>query len=178
VQGRQAILVFAPHADHQRVLDQLRETGWRLTRGFAVRAGDMLPRHTLRCGTVRSPDDAAQAVLAVLRGEPVVVVIDARADEDLVDRLCEDLSRLGQVDYRTAEPPSSHLEPALSDEQRSLLRLLAHGATLGQAARRLGVSRRTADRRLAGARRALHVGTTVEALVAAGRLGILQEDFR
>jgi DNA-binding CsgD family transcriptional regulator len=53
-----------------------------------------------------------------------------------------------------------------------LLELLLTGATIGEAARRLHISRRTADRRLAAARRALDAGTTAEALRAAARLGV------
>ncbi len=57
----------------------------------------------------------------------------------------------------------------LSGEQRELLRLVAAGLPLGEAARRLNLSRRTADRRLSAARRALGVGTTTEAVLAVVR---------
>jgi DNA-binding NarL/FixJ family response regulator len=53
--------------------------------------------------------------------------------------------------------------------------LLAHlvgGATLGAAAKALHVSRRTADRRLASARRALNAASTAEAVVMARQAGI------
>jgi DNA-binding NarL/FixJ family response regulator len=60
----------------------------------------------------------------------------------------------------------------LSAEQRALLGQLLGGATLGQAARALHLSRRTADRRLAAARAALEARTTAEALRRAAELGV------
>jgi hypothetical protein len=53
----------------------------------------------------------------------------------------------------------------LDGEQRALLGLPAEGPV----ARRDGLSRRTADRRLASARRILNVQTTAEAIVASRR---------
>jgi DNA-binding CsgD family transcriptional regulator len=55
-------------------------------------------------------------------------------------------------------------------DQRRLLELLAQGMTVGEAARRVFVSRRTADRRLAEARIALGVRTTTEAVARLLRL--------
>jgi DNA-binding NarL/FixJ family response regulator len=117
-------------------------------------------------GRVRGPDDAARAVLAAVAGARVVVSTDA--DRDLVDQLVDDLRRLGDVDHRVGRAPG----PDLTDDQRALLARLLSGATLGDAARRLHLSRRTADRRLAAARTALGARTTAEALRAAARLGI------
>ena len=51
------------------------------------------------------------------------------------------------------------------------LELLAEGRSLGNAAATLHISRRTADRRLAAARRALGVRTTTEALLLADGRG-------
>jgi len=62
----------------------------------------------------------------------------------------------------------------VSDEWRHLLRLLADGWTLGEAASELGLSRRTADRRLDAARRELGTATTAEAVARARRLGWLE----
>ena len=71
------------------------------------------------------------------------------ARREFVDRFCDDLRRFGEVDYRTAATP---LRPQLTREQR-LVDLLAEGMTLGEAAERLNLSRRSADRRVAEARR-------------------------
>jgi DNA-binding CsgD family transcriptional regulator len=58
-------------------------------------------------------------------------------------------------------------------DARALIGRIALGDTLGQAARALHLSRRTADRRLAEARRALGVDRTVVAIASAHRLGWL-----
>jgi DNA-binding CsgD family transcriptional regulator len=62
-----------------------------------------------------------------------------------------------------ARPPASPT-PDLRADARAILGLLAEGVTLGSAATTLGMSRRTADRRVAEARAALHVERTVEAV--------------
>jgi len=62
---------------------------------------------------------------------------------------------------------------AVDPEARALIGHIAAGATLGEAAHRLHLSRRTADRRLAQARRALGVDRTVVAIATAHRLGWL-----
>ena len=135
--------------------------------GRTVVSGWTLPRAGERVvctGIVASAEDAAAALLAVVAGAGVIV--DARAPRDVVDRLCDDLRRLGRLDHRTASTPRA---PRLTPQERALLDLLLEGRTLGEAARRLHLSRRTADRRLAAVRRAFGVTTTAEALVAASR---------
>lgn len=63
--------------------------------------------------------------------------------------------------------------PTLGADARALITRIAAGDTLGQAAHALHLSRRTADRRLAQARRALGVDRTVTAIARAQRLGWL-----
>jgi DNA-binding CsgD family transcriptional regulator len=58
----------------------------------------------------------------------------------------------------------------LGPEHSSVLELLAEGLTVERAARRLFISRRTADRRLAEARIALGARTTTEAVARLIRL--------
>jgi DNA-binding CsgD family transcriptional regulator len=60
--------------------------------------------------------------------------------------------------------------PPLETSERRLLELLADGRSVGQAARELGISRRTADRRLRAIRARLGVATTTEAVVEAPSL--------
>jgi DNA-binding CsgD family transcriptional regulator len=117
-------------------------------------------------GTVRDPHDAAAAVLCAVGGARLVV--EAGGNRELIDRLCDDLRRLGDLDHRVGGPDG----PALTEEEHSLLALLLGGATLGRCARELHISRRTADRRLAAAREALGAQTTSEAVAAAARIGI------
>src|SRR5207247_7246467 len=95
-------------------------------------------------GRVQTAEDAAAALLAALDGAGLIV--DARAERAVVDRLCDDLRRLGPVDHRPGDAPR---RARLTPQQRTLLDLMIDGASLGEAARSLGLSRRSADRRLA-----------------------------
>lgn len=111
-------------------------------------------------------EDAARAALAAVAGARLV--IDAAAPRDVIDQLCDDLRRLGSVDHRIGPA-----QPAvLSADERALLARLLAGATLGEAARTLHISRRTADRRLAAARAAVGATSTAEALRRAAELGV------
>lgn len=115
-------------------------------------------------GAVGDDRAAEQAVLAALAGAQVVVA--ATAGRDVIDRMCDDLRRLGPLDHRIDDHGA---QPALAAEERALLDRLLAGDSLGEAAAALHLSRRTADRRLASARRALGVTTTAELLAAASR---------
>lgn len=140
------------------MLAELRDAGWTVVSGWEAREGEVCS------GTVTSAEDAAAALLAALGGAGVAVA--ARAERDIVDRLCEDLRRLGPLDHCVGE--SARAE-ALTNDERSLVNLLLEGSTLGEAAQRLGLSRRTADRRLASVRRKLGVETTAAAVVEVAR---------
>lgn len=140
-------------------LAEVREAGWRLTEGWEnACAGEV------RVGEIATAADAAAALLAVVTGAGLVAHM--RAERELVDRICDDLRRFGDVDYRTASTPR---RPRLTSEQRQLVDLLAEGMTLGEAARRLNLSRRTADRRLEQARHTFAVETTAQLLAQAAR---------
>ena len=100
-------------------------------------------------------DDSAvaAAVLRLLsRGADAVVRIDLADDAVFRDAL----ARVAVV--------SAPARPRLDAEQRALLDLLANGLTAGEAARRLGMSLRTAHRRLSAARTLLGVGHNTEAV--------------
>lgn len=118
-------------------------------------------------GHVTDRRDAGAAVLAAVSGADLAVL--ATAPRDVIDQLCDDLSRLGELDHRVGIAVSDN--PLSPGEQALLAHLLA-GATLGQAAQALHLSRRTADRRLAGARRTLGVDSTSAAMAAAAKLGV------
>jgi DNA-binding CsgD family transcriptional regulator len=65
---------------------------------------------------------------------------------------------------------TSHSRPpewSLDEDQRQLLQLLCEGLSLAEAAERLHLSQRTAERRLAEARAALGAATTAEAVLRA-----------
>ena len=127
-------------------------------------------------GVVEDAASAAQALLAVLGGAGLIV--EARADRAVIDRLVDDLRRLGSVDHRVVAGAASSVEPEVSIEARAIIGLLAMGLSLGETARVLGLARRTADRRLAEARRGLGVTRTTEAIARARRLGWLDRTDR
>jgi DNA-binding CsgD family transcriptional regulator len=154
-----------------------REGGRLRAGGLEVVDGFRTPvprgRAVVRVGAVASREDAVDALLAALDGAGLV--IETTADRAIVDRLVDDLRRLGPVDHRVGAAPEP---PALDSDARAILGLLAEGHSLGEAAHLLGLSRRTADRRLAAAREALGVERTTEAIARAQRLGWFRADGR
>ena len=132
---------------------ELVASGWRVTDETAVRAGE---RVAVRVDATTLPG-ARAALLAAAHGAAVIATVDPGTPA--AARLHEDLRRIGPVELRRHPVPG----PVLSDEQRRLLELLGGGSTLDEAARAVHVSRRTAVRRVAEARRALGVATTAEA---------------
>ena len=150
-------------------VEALRGRGLLIVDGFRVPAR---PAGTVCRGVVDGAEAAARALLAVLGGAGIVV--EAVADRATIDRLVDDLRRRGPVDHRVVEAGSSATGPDVSVEARAILSLLAMGVSLGEAAHMLGLARRTADRRLAEARRALGVTRTTEAIARARRLGWLE----
>lgn len=151
------VVVEGDDGAYADAIADLRSAGDELVPGWNARRG------VVCTGTVSSAEDAAAALLAAVGGAGVL--IHARADRDVIDRLCEDLRRLGRLDHRVgARPPRVRL----TREERALIELLLDGQSLGSAARTLNLARRTADRRLASVRAKLHVETTAEALVALG----------
>jgi DNA-binding CsgD family transcriptional regulator len=155
---RPLVVVEASSRAVADVRSEIEAAGWRVVQGWRGEPGIVC------AGIVEDAAGAAGALLAAIGGAGLLV--EARAGRELVDRLVDDLRRLGRVEHRVHESD----EPALTREERELLALLAEGTTLGVAARTLHVSRRTADRRLASAREKLGVATTAEAVVALARL--------
>jgi DNA-binding NarL/FixJ family response regulator len=138
------------------------------TSGWTVVDGCSAARRGTVCAAVVDGEEAARlVVLAAVAGAGAVV--HGVAPREVLDRLCDDLRRLGPFEHRVGEPEST---PVLGSDERALLQLLLGGASLGAAARALYISRRTADRRLASARQALGTATTTEAVVLARRLGL------
>lgn len=151
----------AADAHVRRALGAAQAAGWQ------PNAGWLPPRGRVVChGSVTSEADAILVLRAAVEGAGVVAV--AAAPRETIDRLLDDLRRLGTVEHLTVDVPSP---PVVDRDHRRLLALLAEGLTLGEAASELGLSRRTADRRLDAARRALQADRTAEALAKARRLG-------
>jgi len=158
---RPLIVVEGSDRAVREALEQVRWAGWTVVESWEPPAG---AGPVVCAGVVASAEDAAEALLAAVAGAGLVV--SAGADREVVDRLCEDLRRLGRLDHRVGEPGGS---PGLTLDERRLADLLLEGVTLGEAARRLNLSRRTADRRLSSVRRKLGVETTAAALVEIAR---------
>lgn len=140
---------------------ELRREGWTPVDSAVLPAEpwDLSDRRLLVFGRIGSPAERAAVLLAGARGAGVVVVAP-RDGRDLA-AFVDELARLGPVELVRDAP--AH---ALTGDQRRLLELLADGETLGEAARRLSLSRRTAHRRVADARALLGVRTTAEAVLA------------
>lgn len=159
------VVVEGPEQALELAVHELMADGWRVVAGFAppTRVG-----RTVRTGQIASRADAEAALLTALGGEGLVA--RATAPREIVDRLVDDLRRLGTVDHRIGQPDTV---PVVQPEARAILGLLAEGHSLGEAAAILGLSRRTADRRLAEGRRVLGAQRTTEAIARAKRLGWL-----
>jgi hypothetical protein len=145
--------------DDPATLDQVTLAPERRVRdGFVLPARPRdLSSHGWVCrGVVGGREDARAAVEALERGVGLIVAVTVEGRERLA--LLEDLDRAGRI-------TSSDDAYVLDDDQRSLLALLADGVTVAVAAQQAGVSRRTANRRLADARARLGVESTVEAVV-------------
>ncbi len=165
--ARPLVVIEAANPDaaaHRRAaLDAASRDGWEPWAGW------LPPRGRVVChGEIAAEGDAVAALRAVMAGAGIVAVVNGR--RETIDRLIDDLRRLGPVDHRTVDvaPPL-----ALDPDQVGILRYLADGWTLGEAASALQLSRRTADRRLAQARVALGVERTAEAIARAKRLGLV-----
>ena len=130
-----------PAAFDQACAD-LAAAGLPVTRGFEAAGPGQA-----RAGTVPGELAAQQAVLAALAGAHLVIA--ATAPREVIDMLCDDLRRLGNLDHRVGDQPP-RADPALNAGERALLERLLAGDSLGQAAGALHLSRRTADRRLPG----------------------------
>jgi DNA-binding CsgD family transcriptional regulator len=144
---RPLVVVEAGPAALSDARGELVALGWRTSTD---------PGAEVREVEVRDDSEAADAVLSAVSGSGLLV--DARADREVVDRLCDDLRRLGPLDHRVERGP------VLTEEQHALLVLLARGVSLGEAAERLHLSRRSADRRLAAAKTVLAAETSGAAL--------------
>lgn len=161
------IVIEGPRGCGDRLARELDAAGVDVVGGFDRRPP---PGRALVCrGVVASAADAGAAVLAALDG--CGLIVEANADRETIDRLVDDLRRLGPVDEHARTPdPMAAIDP----QARAILGLLAEGESLGEAAATLGLARRTADRRLAAARNALGVERTTEAIAKAKRLGWLR----
>lgn len=130
-----------------------------------------------KLGAASRGQAAALAATAKLRAGPSCMV-NAEYVADVLERSVrwppgDDQHHASNGDR---ERRGSARRSVISEQEAALLRLLLTGMTLGETARTLHLSRRTADRRLASARRALGADNTTQALVIA-RHGSLPVDL-
>lgn len=154
------IVIEGPERAFASALAEARDNGLTVVLGWTAPAD----RQHISSGTVRSAEDAAAALLVALAGSGLI--IHAQAERDVIDRLCDDLRRIGRVDHRIGE---TQPQPRLTKQERAIVDFLLNGRSLAEAARQLNVARRTADRRLASVRHKLGVETTAEALAELSR---------
>jgi FixJ family two-component response regulator len=105
-------------------------------------------------GVVRDERDRDAVLLALARGADVVITIDLPAARRAA--LLDDIARIAVV--RKAG--------SLTPGEREVVDGLIEGRTLTEVARSLGMSRRTATRRLAAAKIAFGAATTMELILA------------
>ncbi len=105
-------------------------------------------------GVIRDEHDRDAVLLALARGADVVIAIELPAEERAA--LLDDIARI--ADVREAG--------ALTADERAVVDGLVEGRTLTDVARSLGMSRRTATRRLAAAKVAFGAATTMELILA------------
>jgi len=117
----------------------------------------LAPSAILAYASVRSAADCEAALVALARGVELVLTVDIA--EPHASAFVDDLARVATAVTRDAGPLAG-----LSADQIALLDGLAAGRTLTDVARTLGLSRRTATRRLSEARAILGAATTIEAI--------------
>ncbi|MFI5841239.1 helix-turn-helix transcriptional regulator [Catenuloplanes sp. NPDC051500] len=160
--------VLPSTTDATVVLRRLARDGWTTREGFALpEAGwDVTGNNLVLFGRVPDVDTVQLVVLAAARGAGVVAIADAAGEAGRA--LLGDLARLGPVRRDTETPPVEETGTVdqLAPEQRALLERLANGETIAAAAASEFMSLRTANRRIAEARKLLGVRTTREAVMA------------
>lgn len=162
------LFIVATAAEATAVLRRLSRDGWNTRQGFAVPEGgwDVSGDKIVCYGRVSDTDTAGLAVLAAARGAGVVCVCDPGSAQGLA--LSADLARIGPVGVDPVAESVTDGAVALpvTPEQAALLERLADGETIAAAAEAEFLSLRTANRRIAAARKALGVTTTREAVLA------------
>jgi DNA-binding NarL/FixJ family response regulator len=113
-------------------------------------------------GTLRTEEQVAIAVLAVVRGAAIELDVAARTPI-VAASLLDELRRIGEVETRLKAGDGGG---AVDDIDLRLVELVAAGTTITDAATALGYSRRALQRRLAVLRQRTGVTTNAEAVIA------------
>lgn len=160
---RPPLIVVEDEALIPAVRAELQAEGWIVQDGWptsrAWRTGD---QRVVCLGRVEEPADREAALVAsVAAGTGILTVLP----RDSPQMFLEDLRRVGPVECRSA----ARAPAPLTDLQVALLRALADGQSVADAARTVGLSVRSAYRALAAARTVLGVRKNREALIALAR---------
>lgn len=144
------------------VARRLRGEGWTVQSGWDLPDDpwDLRPDRWLCSGTVTTLGDAELVLACLRRTSGAILAVDLLGDE--ASDLLADLHRV--ADLRAEATATATASLPLSAEQRELLTLVAHGASVPEAAASLFLSPRTAERRLAAARTSLGVRSTAQAI--------------
>jgi len=105
-------------------------------------------------GAIHDERDRDAVLLALARGADVVIVIDLPAAARAA--VLDEIARIADV----------RIAGVLTAEEREVVDGLVQGQTLTEVARSLGMSRRTATRRLAAAKLAFGAATTMELILS------------
>jgi hypothetical protein len=136
-----------------QVIDLLAAVGWTPVDGWELNGS-----RDLGHGVIRSEADSQSAILAALQGHALAIAVD---HTPLSTGLVVNLRRVALThDWRTEPPAVLDLGP---DTIRLAVAVGGEGIGVEAAAERLGMSRRTAYRRLATAAATLHAHGPVDA---------------
>jgi DNA-binding NarL/FixJ family response regulator len=142
---------------------RLAGAGWTVVDGFEAATGDwdLAPRRLVCTGSVDTADRCQAALLVAARGAGLLISAPGELPADFLD----DLARIGPVERRSRAVAPGTLDAETVD----LMRALAAGQSVADAAASALMSLRTAHRRLTAARRALGVGSNRELLTEYAR---------
>ena len=156
------IILAADAAARAQVRADLIAEGAHVVDGLELPAEPWdLTSRRLVCDAHLDPGAVEPALLAATRGAGLLLTV-AQDDPLSQAAVVDQLSRVGRVERAQAAPEDG----ALSDEEIALLESLAVGRSIREAADETYVSLRTANRRLANARRVLGVSSNREAVMA------------
>lgn len=160
------LVVLPPDGDPTPAIRRARAAGWNPQRGLSVADNpwDLSAGRHLAIAEITTAEQAAAALMLAVRGAGLLVFIDREAP--WAGGFLADLERLAAPTPSVGGPPAI----PLTQEQRELLDLLAAGASIASAAASRYISLRTANRRIAEARKALGAASTSEAVVAYSKL--------
>lgn len=157
------VAIFPTSYDTDGVAQAWRRAGATVRRHITIEDApwDLSAENLILDVTIESTDDAALIVAGCARGVGLLGRL-ALEDTGVGHAFLRDLHRIGPVQRVDRSQLFEGLP--LSGDELAVLQALGSGASVGEAADALFISKRTAERRVASARKALGVRTTAEAV--------------